>query len=158
MKVNAEVNGRCMTDKAIIEEAARQVADGMSVTFPVKGYSMLPFIIGGKDSVILERPESLQVNDVVLAWVDGSHYVVHRIIQINGDHITLMGDGNLRGTERCHVADVKARASHVVGAGGRRHMLRSAASLRTARLWRRLLPVRRWLLAIYRRLNRNKFK
>lgn len=147
-----------MTDDAIIKEAVRQVGDGVSVTFPVNGYSMLPFIIGGKDSVILERPESLQVNDVVLAWADGCHYVVHRIISIDGDHVTLMGDGNLRGTERCRIADVKARASHVVRSDGRRHPLRSAASLRTARLWRRLLPVRRWLLAIYRRLNRNKLK
>ena len=34
-----------MTDEVIIKEAVRLVADGVSVTFPVKGRSMLPFII-----------------------------------------------------------------------------------------------------------------
>ena len=42
-----------MTDEQIIQEAVRLVADGVSVTFPVKGHSMIPFIIGGRESVVL---------------------------------------------------------------------------------------------------------
>ncbi len=45
-----------MTDNEIIEEAIRLVREGVNVTLPVKGQSMLPFIIGGKESVILHRP------------------------------------------------------------------------------------------------------
>lgn len=36
-----------MNDKEIIEEAIRLAREGVRVTFPVKGQSMLPFIIGG---------------------------------------------------------------------------------------------------------------
>ena len=43
-----------MTDNEIIEEAIRLVREGVSVTFPVNGHSMLPFIIGGKENVILQ--------------------------------------------------------------------------------------------------------
>ena len=39
-----------MTDNEIIEEAIRLVREGVSVTLPVNGNSMLPFIIGGKES------------------------------------------------------------------------------------------------------------
>ena len=38
-------------DQIIIQEAIRLVEEGVSVTLPVKGNSMLPFIIGGKESV-----------------------------------------------------------------------------------------------------------
>ena len=56
-----------MTDKDIISEAIRLVEEGVSVTLPVDGRSMLPFIIGGKESVILRRPGVIDVGDVVLA-------------------------------------------------------------------------------------------
>ena len=47
-----------MSDDEIIEEAIRLVEDGVSVTLPVDGRSMLPFIIGGRESVILQKPVS----------------------------------------------------------------------------------------------------
>ena len=56
-----------MTDEQIIQEAVRLVQDGVSVTFPVKGRSMLPFITGGRESVILQKPGSLHRGQVVLA-------------------------------------------------------------------------------------------
>ena len=142
-----------MNDNEIIEEAIRLAREGVRVTFPVKGQSMLPFIIGGKESVILRGPGGLvDVGDVVLAWVDGNRYVVHRIIRIDGKHVTLMGDGNVAGTEQCTLADIKARATHVVDTDGRPHPLYTPWRQRAARMWWHLRPVRRYLLAIYRRL------
>ena len=83
-----------MNDNGFIEEALRLVQEGVTVTFPVTGQSMLPFIIGGKESVILHAPGLIDVGDVVLAWVDGNRYVVHRIIKLDYDRVTLMGDGS----------------------------------------------------------------
>ena len=143
-----------MTDNEIIEEACRLVREGVNVTLPVKGRSMLPFIIGGKESVILHRPGLIDVGDVVLAWVDGCRYVVHRIIRIDGDRITLMGDGNVKGTEHCLLKDVKARVTHVVSADNKKHDLYSRWRVRAAKLWYWLRPIRRYLLAIYRRVIR----
>ena len=141
-----------MTDNEIIEEAVRLVREGVSVTLPVNGNSMLPFIIGGKESVILHGPGLIDVGDVVLAWVDGCRYVVHRIVRIDGERVTLMGDGNLVGTEHCLLNDIKARVTHVVSADNKKRDLYSRWRVRAAKLWYWLRPIRRYLLAIYRRL------
>ena len=141
-----------MSDNEIIESAIALVDDGLSVTFPVKGRSMLPFIVGSKESVILVKPGMPDVGDVVLAWVEGCRYVVHRIISIDGDLVVLQGDGNVCGVEHCRVADVRAKADYVVDAQGGKHYLYSRWRIRAARLWFRLRPIRRYLLAIYRRI------
>ncbi len=140
------------SDESIMQEAIRLVGEGVSVTFPVNGRSMLPFIVGGVDSVVLVKPENLKVGDVVLAQVEGGRYVVHRIVCLDGDAVTLMGDGNLAGREHCRLADVRARATHVVRKGGKRRSLDSLGSRLTAKIWFAVLPFRRWLLAIYRRI------
>ena len=139
------------SDSEIIQSAIKLVNEGLRVTFPVKGYSMLPFIIGGKESVDLVKPENLQVGHVVLAWVEGCRYVVHRIIKIEGDQVVLMGDGNIAGVEHCLLSDVAALAVNVVTPSGKHHDLYASWRVKASRLWWRLLPVRRWILAIYRR-------
>ncbi len=141
-----------MTDNEIIEEAIRLVSEGVSVTLPVNGRSMLPFIIGGRESVILHGPGLMSVGDIVLAWVEGNRYVVHRIIRIDGDRVTLMGDGNVVGTEHCLLSDIKAKATHVVGSDEQPRSLYTPWQKRGAKLWWYLRPIRRYLLAIYRRV------
>ena len=73
------------------------LAQGRQVTIPVKGFSMLPFIRGTKDLVILEKAgEDLKADDIVLFHVgpaDGGRYVMHRILAIDGDKVDIMGDG-----------------------------------------------------------------
>ena len=127
-----------ITDDKILEEAIRLVREGVSVTLPVNGNSMLPFIIGGRESVILKRAGLIEEGDVLLAWVDGC--------------LTLMGDGNLMGTEHCTVSDVRAIVTHVEDEKGKIRDINSKWRRRAAKVWFWLRPVRRILLAIYRRL------
>jgi len=141
-----------ISDHEILVEATRLAKEGLSVTLPVKGNSMLPFIIGGKESVILQKPDHPKVGDVVLAWVENCRYVVHRIIKIDGHDVVLMGDGNIIGTEHCKIDDICAIATHVVSADGKRHDLYSKWRMRATRLWWYLRPIRIYILAIYRRL------
>jgi hypothetical protein len=143
-------NGITPSDDEILAEAIRLVGEGIAVTFPVNGRSMLPFIVGGRESVILEKPRPAQVGDVVLAHIDNVRYVIHRILKIDGEDVTLMGDGNLYGVERCRLQDIKATATHVVGKDGKRRSLDSKQSRRRANIWRKLQPVRKWLLLVYR--------
>ena len=109
-----------MRDDIILSEVVRLVEEGVSVTLPVDGRSMLPFIVGGRESAILTKPGKLKKGDVVLAWTDDRRYVLHRIIAIDGEKVTLMGDGNLQGVEHCTTDGVKAKATHVVDCKGRR--------------------------------------
>ena len=142
-----------MKDNEIIEEAIRLAREGVNVTLPVNGNSMLPFIIGGKESVILHSQGGIvDVGDVVLAWVDGNRYVVHRIIKLDYDRVTLMGDGNVGVTEHCLLGDIKARVTHVVDAKDKTHYLYNRWRMLAAKVWYWLRPVRRVLLAIYRRV------
>ena len=113
---------------------------------------MLPFIIGGRESVILKRAGLIEEGDVLLAWVDGCRYVIHRVIHIEYDRLTLMGDGNLMGTEQCTLHDIKAIATHVVDARERTFYLYNRWRKSAAKIWFWLRPIRRYLLAIYRRL------
>jgi len=140
-----------MTDEQIIKEAVRLVTDGVSVTFPVKGRSMIPFIIGGRESVVLQKPGNLQRGQIALAQVGPDRYVVHRIIKVDPDRITLMGDGNIRGTESCLPANVLAVATHVVDENGRRRTLESKGQMFKAKVWYVIRPFRRIILAALRR-------
>jgi len=140
-----------MTDEQIIQEAVRLVADGVSVTFPVKGRSMIPFIIGGRESVVLQKPDNLQRGQVALAQVGPDRYVVHRIIKVEPDRITLMGDGNICGTEICQPSNVLAIATHAVDEKGQRRTLESKGQVFKARVWYVIRPLRRIILAVLRR-------
>ena len=146
-----EVVHKVLPNNEIIGELILLVNEGQRVTLPVKGNSMLPFIIGGKESVELVKPGRVAVGDVVLAWINGSRYVIHRVIRIEGDHVELMGDGNICGGEYCQTDEVKALAEYVVSPHGKRRYLYSRKRRFYSRLWAGLLPVRRWILAIYRR-------
>lgn len=141
-----------MKDNTIIEEAIRLVEEGHDVTLPAKGKSMLPFIVGGKESILLVKPDKIRVGDVVLAWVDDYRYVVHRIISIKGEAVSLMGDGNLAGIEHCFFKDVKAKVTHVADSKGHYRNIYSKKRVIGAKCWLWLLPIRRYLLGIYRRL------
>jgi len=138
-----------LSDEVIIAEAIRMVNEGVCVTFPVKGRSMLPFIVGGRESLILEKPVDIKVGDVVLAFVDGRRHVVHRVARLKGTDVTLMGDGNLGAVERCELSDIRALATYVVSPTGKRHYLYTPARKLAARLWNVALPIRRYLLKIY---------
>jgi hypothetical protein len=140
-----------VSDDQIIGDAVRLVQEGMAVTMLVKGRSMLPFILGGQESAVLTQPGEIKTGDVVLARIDDRRYVLHRVMEVSADRVVLMGDGNIRGQEVCRPEDVLARADEVVGADGKHRRLDTPRQKRRARIWRRLLPVRRWLLAIYKR-------
>ena len=53
----------------LLGEVERLVSEGNSVTLMPKGSSMLPFIRGGKDSVVLVAPGELHPGLIALAEV-----------------------------------------------------------------------------------------
>ena len=141
-----------VANDVIAQETKRLIDMGREVTIPVKGNSMLPFIHGNKDLAVLQQISSpLNKWDMVLAFDSRGVLVLHRIIQINGDTLTLMGDGNLKGVETCSVSDVIARLEYVERAEKRWNCNTRSARMKAV-LWYHLRPVRRYLLAIYRRV------
>lgn len=121
-----------------------------TATIWVKGYSMRPFLEHMRDRVQLAYPSRpLVEGDAVLAEITPGHYVLHRIIQVDGDRLTLMGDGNIRGTEQCRVQDVAGIVTHYIRP--KRTILADDPGLcRRVRRWRKYLPIRRYLLLLYK--------
>lgn len=136
---------KVVANEVLLEDAAALMNEGREVTLKPLGCSMLPFIRGGRDSVRLKKMPSVAVGDMLLVRLEGPRYVLHRLIAVDGERLTLMGDGNLAGTETCTKADVLGtvvaieRGSRVVKPGN-------------GLWWRRLKPFRRYILAIYRRI------
>ena len=120
----------------LLSHVRQLIAEGHTVTIRVKGISMRPCLENGRDSV-------------VLAECSPGRYVLHRVIKIKGDHLTLMGDGNLKETERCRAADVAGVVIALLR-GGKRVDCRSRKWKIYSGIWLSLRPGRRILLAIYR--------
>lgn len=141
-----------MLSGEVVRSAVMFVEEGREVILPVDGKSMLPFIVGGIDSVALYKPGTLRKGDIVLAYTQEKGYVIHRIDSIGGDGIVaLLGDGNLAQREHCQLADIKAIATHVIKPNGKRKPLNEGWLRFAGRVWRLLLPVRRYLLWIYKK-------
>lgn len=145
------MNHKILPNNEVIDGVIQMLETFQSVILPVKGHSMLPFIIGDVESVELVKPDKVKVGDIVLAWINGNRYVVHRVIRIDHDRIQLMGDGNLTAEEYCTNSDVKARADYVINKHGQKRYLYSEWRVRASRLWWALRPFRRLILAFYRR-------
>ena len=133
-------------NEILLAEADDLLSKGIEVVLMTKGNSMLPFIRGEKDSVNLKRFGAVEVGDIVLARIAPQRYVLHRIFAIDGDVVTLMGDGNLVGTETCRLGDILGTVTEFIRPNG------SKKKVTKGTFWRKLLPVRRYLLWIYRKL------
>lgn len=140
-------------NEVLLPEVAELLARGSEVEIRTKGSSMLPFIVGDRDSVRLRAMPAYAEGDAVLAEIAKGRFVLHRIVRIDGECVTLKGDGNLVGTENCRLADVKGKAMAVVKPGGHTRDFAGPRALRRARRWN-ALPyfIRRYYLAILRRL------
>ena len=132
---------KIIPNEILLEDAARLLCEGRDVSFTPRGSSMLPFIRDGKDTVTLRAITHVDVGDIVLARLSGSTYVLHRVVDRNRSLLTLMGDGNLQGSESCTREDVLGT---VVAINGHKPC--------KGRIWRMLMPLRRILLAIFRRI------
>ena len=131
---------RSISNRELFSIVRDTLLEGKTVRVAVKGESMLPFFRSG--STITLRPvreEDIRKYNVVMADA-GANFVVHRIIDVCGDGVTLFGDGNIRGTE--HVSRDKIYG--IVDC--------SATHIFFAKIWLWLRPVRRYPLAVFRRV------
>lgn len=136
----------------LLPEIVRLLNEGHTVTLNLKGFSMRPFLENDRDKALLKKAENPKVGDPVLAETEPKHFVLHRIIRIDGDNVTLRGDGNL-GVEHCKKENV---CGEVIGfyRKGRTKIDRIYGKKWKAYswIWTRLFPLRRYLLAAYRRI------
>ncbi len=136
----------------LLPEIIKLLEEGHQVTLSLRGFSMRPFLEDSRDKALLTRPTQVKIGDPVLAEIAKGHYVLHRVIKIEGETVVLKGDGNLS-TEVCTLQDIKASVIGFYRKG--RKSLDRADGMKWriySWTWMRLSPIRRYLLAAYRRI------
>lgn len=113
---------------------------GRTVSFPAAGGSMRPFFRDGS-VLTLKAATRYRRGDIVLArTVPHGPVVLHYVARTGADAWVLMGAANLRQKELCLPGDI---AGKVVSPAFRRQWVM---------LWHLLLPLRRGLMWIYRKI------
>lgn len=136
----------------LLPEIVKMLNEGHSVTLLLRGYSMRPFLEDGRDKALLTSAHDVKVGDAVLAEISPKHFVLHRIIRLEGNNVTLRGDGNL-GIETCKLEDIKASVIGFYRKGSKKIDRTDGKKWRIySAIWTRLFPFRRYLLAAYRRI------
>jgi hypothetical protein len=130
-------------DKANTELQVR-LDEGKSVLFVPQGISMLPFIRGGRDKVLVRKAEAVGVGDIVLA-PHGGHLILHRVYAFKGTQLVLMGDGNLEGNEVVGKSEVWGKVLEIIKPNGR------SRKPHKAWFWRHTLFIRRPILKMRRK-------
>jgi hypothetical protein len=94
------------------------LGDGGEVVMRVRGHSMRPFLRDGRDAVRLVPTDAaaLRTGMVVLFRYRGRH-VLHRIRRIEGNRLTIKGDGNYCTTEHTTRGEVAAVVRSVIRGG-----------------------------------------
>lgn len=136
-----------MPNEVLLPFVVEKLREGHTATLPLRGRSMRPFLEDNRDKALLQSVKNPQVGDAVLAELWKDHFVLHRIISIEGDKVTLRGDGNLSSDPPCSLSDIRAKAIGFYRKG------RNKADSTSGRKWRlyswwwtRLYPIRRYLL------------
>lgn len=143
-----------ISNELFFSEIKQVLSRNGAVTIRAKGESMYPFILNGSDQVVVCKSGDIGVGDIVLAELADNRYVLHRVYRAQGDCFVLMGDGNLQATERCPIGKILGKVVQI-RRGDRLVDCTSKAAHRKAAVWRRLLPVRRYLLFALRRCSRH---
>lgn len=149
---NLEIKEVQFPNATFLPEIVKLMEEGHTVTLRLRGFSMRPFLEDNRDKALLSKAINTQLGDVVLAEVSPKHFVLHRVVRINGDDVTLRGDGNL-GIEKCKMSDIKGFAIGFYRKGREKLDKTNGMKWRTySFVWCTLLPFRRYLLAFYRRI------
>ena len=78
----------------LISFALSRIDRGQSVEISPRGHSMRPFIVEGRDSVVLSKIETIKKYDILLYRRENGEYVLHRVIKCK-DTFTFIGDNQL---------------------------------------------------------------
>lgn len=94
--------------------------EGISIDMHVKGFSMRPFLRNERDTVHLSPIDSAALRrGMVVLFLYGNHHTLHRIRRINGNELTIKGDGNYRSAELVTRDAVAAYVTYIERSGRR---------------------------------------
>ncbi len=138
-------------DTGLLMEEYRKLLETVDqLPLTVSGSSMTPFLVPGRDSVMLSKPKGpLRPGDMVLYQRDGGAYVLHRIVRRDADGtFSIIGDG-----QTCIETGVRPdQIFAVVQSATRKGKCQKPGCFWWeffGRVWIRLIPLRPMLCRIY---------
>ena len=136
-----------------------EIEAGHTINLGLRGNSMRPFLESDRDVALLTKPVAPRVGLPVLAEVSPGRYVMHRIVKIDGEHLTLRGDGNYH-CEECKVSDIRTGVAGFYRKGRKKMDPVDGWKWRTySWCWTHTpLKLRMYMLSFYRRFWLTKFK
>ncbi len=96
---------------AVIEQPLKE---GKEAAFTVRGNSMWPLLLSGRDKVVVKKFDEYRKYDIVLYRRESGNYVLHRIVGKKGNAFVLAGDGETEKEYPIYPEQILAKAVSVV--------------------------------------------
>lgn len=149
---DCKINEIQFSNAEFLPKVVELLNEGHTVTLRLRGVSMRPFLEDNRDKALLTKPKNPKVGDPVLAEIWKGHFVLHRIIRIDGNNVTLLGDGNMV-CEHCKIDNIVGEVIGFYRKNCNKMDYINGRKWKTySYVWMHLYPIRRYLLAIYRRI------
>ena len=146
-----EKHTRVMKPDILLEEYRQLLEDENITALPlvITGNSMAPFLVHGRDTVYLSKPElPAKKGDVLLYRRQSGAYVMHRVYKVCGDSYTMVGDAQT--WLETGIKDDQVIA--VVTSALRKGKMQKPGSFWWEffeKLWIRIIPLRPALMKLY---------
>ncbi|MBQ7203248.1 MAG: S24/S26 family peptidase [Eubacterium sp.] len=89
-----------LTMRELMPLVEEELKKGKDVMLPLKGFSMTPFLIHNRDSIVLTamNSRSIRVGDMVMFKREGGSYAMHRVYKVHSDNtFDIVGDAQFVG-------------------------------------------------------------
>lgn len=99
------MNGKNVVEMELMLDVLKESG---TVTLPVQGRSMLPFLKEGRDRVVLSLPDGNFRKGDIVVYHRGKAYVMHRIISVSGNTVSIMGDNETNPDSGVNIENIVA--------------------------------------------------
>ena len=146
-----------ISNDIFFEQVLLYLKENKKIKMVVQGNSMFPFLRNG-DEVLLAptQPDFLKSGSIVLAKTEIG-IVLHRIININENFVTLAGDGNISQIEHTNVKDIYGILEKICRKD-KCWVVSSCLQNFLWKMWHLLRPIRNILMPLLKRLTNYKQK
>ena len=142
-------------DASALEEYCALLETADTLPLRITGSSMVPFLVPGRDSVLLTKPaERLRRGDIALYRRSSGALVLHRVCRCRNGLYTTCGDAQTEPEPGIRHEQVRA----VVCAATRKGRTERPGTFWWgffAHIWTRIIPLRPFFCRLYAKLRRN---
>jgi len=151
-----EIQTKQISNEKLFSCVKQAISEGKCALINVKGISMTPFLIDGRDEVFLDavNPNDICVGMILFVEINNT-YILHRVVSLSDNYVILRGDGNISQSEKVSFEQIVAKVSAVIR-NGKRINYRSYHWQLYALFWPKSHRMRILFLKIFRKLSKIK--